>query len=137
MSDLTTNKQKPISQGTQNEIGYSVEVRCEKILPMAPIKLFDGFVTTEWRKVNFEQSNNSAGVPVNYLYSYKNHHGLLSYEGAVALAWTIIAQNEWAHRLEARVVSYKLTTTWEVNYQGIVDNSFPIARVETSDIVLL
>lgn len=105
--------------GHGTDVGYRVQVRCDKTCHSNPTELADGIVSTEWRDVSFRLGKNPAGIPQS-IFDRKCEHGLLTYEGAVALAWTILAQNE--HRdLECRLVAYNLETTFKLTRQGVVE----------------
>ncbi len=106
-------QQKPEATCDSSEVGYRVQTKVDRICLHNPCTLPDGIVTEDWRDVHFPKGQNPAGVPVPY--GFKGYHDLLTYEGATALAWTIIAQNPYKFGLQCRVVpitvetSYKLT----------------------------
>jgi hypothetical protein len=107
-----------MSSGQSTEYGYKVEAREVHFFHMKPVVLSDGILGSDWREVQFEIVNNPAGIPVS-LFDQKHNHGLLRHEGAIALAWTMIAQHD--SRIECRLVQYKLETTYKCQRQGIVD----------------
>ena len=98
-----------VSTGTETEMGYRVEARDSIFNPGFPIRLQDGIAGPEWREITFSETNNPAGIP-HSPFGYKHHHALLTYYGATALAWTVIAQVD-DPRLELRIVQYRLVTT--------------------------
>lgn len=102
------------------EHGYKVEARNAHFSHERPLTLSDGILSGDWREVAFSQGFNPAGIPID-LFSQKHQHGLLSYEGAMALAWTLVAQNRMWY-VETRIVQYSLETTFKCEKQGLVTN---------------
>lgn len=121
MPDNFLQKSEPMkdeSTGSSNEIGYKVEVRHAQFSASSPVILHDGLVGPDWRLAHFQKSNNPAGVP-DRPFGLGSLYGLLTFEGATALAWTILAQNE-RHGLECRLVQYRLTTSHSLTREGIL-----------------
>jgi hypothetical protein len=108
-----------MSKGMSTEIGYRVEARDALFTHLNPAVLSDGVLTSEWREIRFEEGPNPAGIP-REPFGRKHDYGLLTYEGATALAWTLIAQNR-LRSIEARLVQYQLETTYEYYRDGLVD----------------
>lgn len=107
-----------MSTGHSTEQGYRVEARHTEFIASNPIKLYDGILTSEWREITFQRGHNPCGIPED-AFSRKGDHDLLSYNAAMALAWTLIAQQK--HRMvECRLVAYKLETTWKCEKVGLV-----------------
>lgn len=105
--------------GNHTERCYAVEAREVHFSHSAPIVLSDGVLTQDWREVTFARTDNPAGIPED-CFSYKGKHGLLTHEGAIALAWTLIAQHSMRH-IECRLVFYRLETTWKCERVGLVE----------------
>lgn len=105
--------------GESTEKGFKVQVRDPNFSTISPCVIADGIVGPEWRDIYFEKGNNPAGIPIEPFGS-KDAHGLLTFQGATALAWTVIAQNR-LNSLECRLVAYELRTTYEIERLGIVD----------------
>ncbi len=103
--------------GTNVKRLYRVEARVRNFFPENPVKLCDGILSTEWREVYFNNNPNPAGVPST---PDSDMFGLLPYESATALAWTIIAQRPYAS-IECRLVQYQLAITHTLNKRGEVD----------------
>jgi hypothetical protein len=118
MSESTKGQQ--VSSGQSTEYGYTVEARAVHFFHFKPVVLSDGILSSEWREVVFERGNNPAGVPDHGL-GQRSNHGLLGHEGAVALAWTLIAQHGCFGGIECRLVKHKLETTYKRQREGIVD----------------
>ena len=110
---------KTDSKGAMTENGYKIEARVARFNCFNPVQLSDGLLGPEWREVQFERGNNPAGIPVEG-FGEKHNHRLLTYEGAMALAWTLVAQQRNCP-IECRLVAYKLETTWALEVSGIVD----------------
>jgi len=111
-----------MSSGNSKEIGYRIEVRDERFSTVRPVVLHDGIVGPDWREVSPIRSDNPAGVPVELPpLGHKDEHRLLEYEGAVALAWTIIAHNRNSLGLRCRIVRFALETTYKLEREGVVD----------------
>lgn len=103
--------------GSSVEHGYRVQIRDLSFNPHRPIMLHDGIVGPGWRYVEFAKGNNPAGVPTPP-YGYLDHHNLLTFQGAMALAWTTLAQNHY-RSLECRLVKYRLVVEHRVVRQGV------------------
>jgi hypothetical protein len=116
---ITEHDPNNFGSGHGSDVGYHVQVRCERTCHSRPLTLADGIVTSEWRDVHFQQTDNPAGIPVR-AFDQKAYHGLLSFDAALALAWTIIAQHE-TFGLECRLIAIQLEHTWKLTRQGIVD----------------
>lgn len=108
-----------VSRGQSNEIGYRIEARDAMFHASNPIRLWDGILSPEWREICLRREPNPAGIP-DEPFGKKHEHGLVTYQAAVALAWTLIAQHR-LRRIECRLVQYKLVTTHELTREGIVD----------------
>ena len=108
--------------GHSTEYGYRIEVRDTLFSTVRPIELHDGLVGPEWRECNPMSAVNPAGIPEDPPdWGHKSHHRLLRFDVALALAWTIIAQNHVRMGLECRIVKYKLETHYILERQGVVD----------------
>lgn len=118
--DFKDEQKKRNPSGSSVEYGYRVEARVRDVLHIRPVALSDGILTTEWREVVFEAGFNPAGIPTESHIRQRSRHELLSHEAAVALAWTIIAQQR--HRdIECRLVQYRLETNYTLERKGVVD----------------
>lgn len=106
------------SRGQCTTKGYRVQVRVDHFVPSAPVTLADGLVGTEWRDVTFQKTDWPGGIP-DHPWSHRGEHGLLSLEGARALAWTLLAQQD-RHGLECQLVQLELHTTYTVKREGVV-----------------
>lgn len=84
----------------------------------APIILCDGLLGPDWREIHFSKGHNPAGIPETP-FGHKGAHDLLTFEAAMALAWTVIAQNN-RHGIECRLVQYRLVTSHTLTKQGVV-----------------
>jgi len=107
------------NDGKSIEHGYRVEVRDTSFTHHHPTQLHDGIIGPEWREVLFESGCNPAGIPQDS-YGQKHAHSLITHEGAMALAWTIIAQTR-RYSIEVRLVQYRLETTYKCERSGVVD----------------
>jgi hypothetical protein len=118
-----TREKKPSSKGRSTTPGYRVEVRDKLFDTVRPIKIHDGFVGPEWRTVSFVQDFNPAGVPgFRFHPEATTYHHILPHNSALALAWTLLAQNDDnAYRLECRLVEYVLRTEWTLERKGAVE----------------
>ena len=114
MNDTTDQ----ISRGTTREHGYKIEARDRNFNCVAPLVLHDGILGPDWRIIRTEHSSNPAGIP-DGLCSHGHEHGLLSHEGALALAWTLVAQHPW-RSIEVRLAQYSLETTYKCEPRGVV-----------------
>ena len=108
-----------MSNGQSTEHGYKVEARDANFHCFNPVALSDGILGPDWREVRFDRGHNPAGIPERG-FGQKHEHGLLTHEGATALAWTLIAQND-LQQIECRLVRYKLETTYKCERSGVVD----------------
>ena len=107
----------PCSTGSSVEHGYRVQIRDNSFNTHRPVALYDGIVGPSWRYMEFVKGNNPAGVPTPP-YGYLDHHNLLTFQGAMALAWTTLAQNH--HRnLECRLVKFRLIVEHKLVRQGV------------------
>ncbi len=109
------------SNGSATEIGYRIQIKDELFCTTDPVNLHDGIVGQEWRDFCPAICDNPAGVPSDTIFGQKTLHNLLLLESAIALAWTIIAQNKYKLGLRIRLIRYELRTTWELEREGIVD----------------
>lgn len=110
------------SSGRSREYGYRIEVRDTCFISQNPVRLHDGCVGPDWREWTPAEDFNPAGIPIESpRFSGQFQHSLLPYEGAMALAWTILAQNSLHRGLECRLVRYKLAQTWELTREGVVE----------------
>lgn len=112
------------SRGNGTDYGYAVEIRDKMFSKDRPITLQDGIVGPDWRRVSFIEANNPAGVPIDrYRHGELPKHGLMPYASAVALAYTIIAQNHREdYRIECRIVQYKVETSYTVERMGVTED---------------
>src|SRR4051812_45538029 len=94
---------------------YRIEVRDRLFSERVPLQLHDGIVGPNWRELTFEIGTNPAGIPLD-IFEHGTQHRLLSYEAAVAFAWTAVAQNRYG--LECRVVAYRLETAYTLQREG-------------------
>ncbi len=123
IGNSSTNDSKIISKGAGTEYGYRIEARDTHVSHVRPAAIHDGILTGEWREIAPIISDNPAGVPSLDEYGDSGRkHNLMPYESAVALAWTLIAQNRWKS-IECRLVKYKLETSYFLSREGIVENS--------------
>lgn len=128
---------KPESCGESTITEYKVEVRDTIFSVHNPIILSDGehgetIVGPDWQEVRFNKGFNPAGVPLHKATHLEDcKRDILGYESALALAWTILAQNYYRFGLEARIVAYELKTSWERTRKGVVDGG-PIKLTMTS-----
>lgn len=109
---------KPEITGTTDEIGYRVQARNAHFNTATPVMLDDGLLGPDWREIHFSKGYNVAGIP-DSLFGHKGRHDLLAYETAVALAWTIIAQNP-RQGIECRLAQYRLVTSFTLCKQGVL-----------------
>jgi hypothetical protein len=109
-----------MSRTKMDGVGYRVEARVSEVSVHAPAVLPDGLVTTEWRALEFSKGSNPAGVPVHYLGYDLTQFNLLPFESAVALAWTVVAQNQWKF-LEIRIVQHAFHMETTVERGAVVD----------------
>lgn len=111
-------------RGSGSTVGYKVEARTIDLegLPEVVRTLADGHTVlcAEWREVEFACGSNPAGVPCESRLLDGAEHGLLPYESAVALAWTVIAQNRHA-TIECRLVRHRLSYSYSIEREGYVD----------------
>jgi hypothetical protein len=114
----TGSARKHDTTGTSDETGYRVEARHKWFSCAAPIMLDDGLLGPDWRQIHFSKGYNPAGIP-EPPFGHKGSHDLLTFEAAMALAWTIIAQNG-RHGIECRLVQYHLVTKHTLTKQGVV-----------------
>lgn len=120
---------KNVANGSSTERGFRVQVRDPHFTHVNPCLLDDGIVGPEWRDVSFRTGANPAGVPV---LRRGDEYGLMSYEGATALAWTLIAQNRF-NMLECRLVAYTLQCSFTLEKDGAIEMHV-IKDVRYSDI---
>lgn len=121
----TANDARPAAGSSSgNTHGYRVEVRDPHFSAHLnrPITLADGLVGPEWRTVEFERSLNPAGVPTSNGLHDLAQYGLLPYESALALAWTLVAQCKATLVVpECRVVRYSVRYSHAIYRDGVVD----------------
>lgn len=116
--------------GSGGLIGYVVEARVGVVSHEKPVRIQDGILTTEWRPVEFTKDFNPAGVPCHW---ENDMPGIgikcdyLPYASAVALAWTLIAQQSY-RGIEVRLAQYSLKYTYETKRDGVVDE--PVGSFE-------
>ena len=127
---------EPVSKGSSSEIGYRVEARCEIMSHLHPVTLLDGIVTKEWREVHFERGPNHYGVPsgADEWWRYGHKHDLMPYESALAMAYTVLAQNA-TRGLELRLKQYTLETRHELTCNGVVDMKITGERYDAKLVV--
>lgn len=110
--------------GGGTSIGYTVEARVQDIEGLAqnPQPLVDGrtILGHEWQQLHFEEGSNPYGVPGRSRFDHNLGSPRMPLKSAIALAWTIIAQNP--HRsVECQIVRHKLTYTYSSERLGVVD----------------
>lgn len=108
-----------MSKGISERQGYQVQVRDTAFNTHHPTRLPDGIIGPEWRDVRFEDDQNPAGVP-SIQAPYFSELQLLTYEGAMALGWTILAQNPY-RTIEVRLTAHKLISTYQCTEIGTVE----------------
>lgn len=102
------------STGSSTSFVYTVEAKTN----MAPIRATNGMlVDGQWRQVHFPASEFGTGVKVDMFDKAPLGHGYLSYEAAMALAWTFVA-NSQRFMLEVRLVEHCFESTYKVKRTG-------------------
>jgi hypothetical protein len=111
-----TKEEKPHLSRNGISYGYYVEARMTNGNPkLFGDQIFDG----EWRRVHF--SYDPAGVPPRDKYDYElAAHSLLSYEGAQALRWWLLAEAEYAS-ISTRLRRYEVRYTSNIYEKETVD----------------
>lgn len=115
---------KTCGSGTTSTYGYKVQARVQSYVPERAV-VINGpheqkiILTEDWRTVEFAEGFNPAGVPScnsavdNGLL---RQHYLLPHESAVALAYTLAAQNAQytIGAVRIRLVKYKLQSSYKM-----------------------
>lgn len=112
---------KTINEGASTSYWYTVEAKVGFMDPVNPIRLTDGILTTQWRELSFPCGVDGAGVP-----AYFPPTGLirmqLPYASAVALAWTVLAQNRYGG-ISVRLRKLRQEVSYKTFDCGVVDGS--------------
>lgn len=118
--------QRSAGSGSGTVIGYRVEARIKDLptMAMSPIELGNRQILThEFQEITFEESARY-GVPLvgDYMFPVGASQRLMPYDSALALSWTIIAQNQ--HKpIECRIVQYRMKYNYTMEYNGYAKDS--------------
>lgn len=122
-------QKEPHSSQNGTTFGYSVEARIDHFNPThrveipQPLMSKPMVLTEKWQRVSFWEGNNPCGVPVAG-YGHDEHlfsiHGLLERGSAIALAYTLAAQNSRSSltAIKIRIVQHKLVYAHKVYLEG-------------------
>lgn len=117
--------------GTSTNKGYKVEARVTTFTSSNPIVIGDQILSERWTDMRFPRTDIPAikkGVPG--IFSLNVCDEYFTFESALSLAWSIIAQNQY-RSVECRIVQYKIVQTHEVTKEGAV--SMPIIKESWGD----
>ena len=114
-----TEKPKPVSSGSGSFPGYMLEAKVENFIRHRPVVIKDSFdgdivLDTVWRNVTAFKAPPGMGVPRD---NREAEYFVYPYESAMALAWTLVAQNPHSSIL-VRLVPYKIRYTHETWRDG-------------------
>ena len=95
-----------VSKGTTTGVGYSIEVRLTD--GASPYKYGNMIIDSNWRTLSLVNSDD--GVLSRLMSEEIKHHGIVSYEAAMSLAYKFLA-SDWRTLSEVRLVKHKYVVT--------------------------